>query len=159
VKILIYGVNYAPELTGIGKYTGEMAKWLVEQGHDVRVVTAPPYYPEWQIEKGYSGMRYSKENMHGVDIWHCPLYVPKKPSGLKRMIHLVSFACTSLPVMVRQMFWKPDIMWVVEPPLFCAPTAWAVARLSGGKSWLHVQDFEVDAAFDLGILPFAWMKR
>jgi len=159
VKILIYGVNYAPELTGIGKYTGKMAKWLAEQGHDVRVVTAPPYYPEWQVEKSYSGTRYSKENMHGVDIWRCPLYVPQKPSGLKRMIHLASFACTSLPVMVRQMFWKPDVVWIVEPPLFCAPTAWAVARLSGGKCWLHVQDFEVDAAFDLGILPFAWMKR
>lgn len=36
--------------------------------------------------------------------------------------------------------------------MFCAPAAWAVARLSGAKVWLHVQDFEVDAAFDLGLL-------
>ncbi len=34
-----------------------------------------------------------------------------------------------------------------------------MARLSGGKCWLHVQDFEVDAAFDLGLIPFDWMKR
>jgi len=27
MKILIDGVNYAPELTGIGKYTGEMAEY------------------------------------------------------------------------------------------------------------------------------------
>jgi len=61
--------------------------------------------------------------------------------------------------MLRQIFWKPDAVLVIEPPLFCAPMAWLTARLSGAKCWLHVQDFEVDAAFDLGILPFAWMKR
>ncbi|MEO6322424.1 MAG: hypothetical protein ABIO73_17995 [Polaromonas sp.] len=26
MKILLYGINFAPERTGIGKYTGEMAK-------------------------------------------------------------------------------------------------------------------------------------
>ena len=40
MKILIYGINYSPELTGIGKYTGEMASWLGAVGHDIRVVTA-----------------------------------------------------------------------------------------------------------------------
>jgi colanic acid biosynthesis glycosyl transferase WcaI len=29
---LIYGINYYPELTGIGKYTGEMGAWLSERG-------------------------------------------------------------------------------------------------------------------------------
>ena len=28
-RILIYGINYYPELTGIGRYTAEMAEWLV----------------------------------------------------------------------------------------------------------------------------------
>jgi len=35
MKILIYGVNYAPELTGIGKYTREMSEWLAEQLLDI----------------------------------------------------------------------------------------------------------------------------
>lgn len=52
MKILINGLNFAPELTGIGKYTGEMAAWLSAAGHEVRVVTAPPYYPEWQVGAG-----------------------------------------------------------------------------------------------------------
>ena len=158
MKILIYGVNYAPELTGIGKYSGEMAEWLVEQGHDVRVVTAPPYYPEWQVTKGYTNT-YRKEKVEGVDVYRCPLYVPKQPSGLKRIIHLASFAISSLPIMLKQAFWKPDMVMVIEPPLFCAPTAWVVARLSGAKCCLHIQDFEVDAAFELGIIPFASLQR
>lgn len=42
LRILIHGINFSPELTGIGKYSGEMAEWLAAQGHEVRVVTAPP---------------------------------------------------------------------------------------------------------------------
>jgi len=136
-----------------------MAEWLVAQGHDVRVVTAPPYYPEWKVSNEYASGYYRKEQVNGVEVYRCPLYVPEKPSGLKRIIHLASFAASSFSVMLKQIFWKPDVVMVIEPPLFCAPTAWIVSRLSGGKCWLHVQDFEVDAAFDLGILPFAWMKR
>ena len=159
MRILIYGINYAPELTGIGKYTGEMAEWLAARGHEVRVVTAPPYYPEWKVADGYSAIRYARENINGVDVWHCPLYVPAQLSGLKRLIHLASFALSSIPVMLRQIFWKPDVVLVIEPPLFCAPAAWLTARLSKAKCWLHIQDFEVDAAFDLGIIPFPWMKK
>ncbi|SPW58022.1 putative glycosyl transferase [Escherichia coli] len=51
MKILVYGINYSPELTGIGKYTGEMVEWLAAQGHEVRVITAPPYYPQWQVAR------------------------------------------------------------------------------------------------------------
>ncbi len=159
MKILIYGVNYAPELTGIGKYTGEMAEWLVAQGHEVRVVTAPPYYPEWKVSNEYASVFYRREQVNGVRVYRCPLYVPAKPSGMKRIIHLASFALSSLPIMLKQVFWKPDVVMVIEPPLFCAPTAWMVARLSSGKCWLHIQDFEVDAAFELGIIPFTALQK
>lgn len=54
MKILVYGINYSPELTGIGKYTGEMVEWLAAQGHEVRVISAPPYYPQWQVGENYS---------------------------------------------------------------------------------------------------------
>lgn len=158
MKILIYTINYVPELTGVGKYTGEMAEWLVLAGHEVRIVTAPPYYPKWQIAAGYTGWRYRKETMAGVSIWRCPLWVPSRPSGLKRLLHLASFAFSSLPVMLRQLFWLPDVILTIEPPLFCAPAAWICARLSGARVWLHIQDFEVDAAFELGILRSPWLR-
>jgi colanic acid biosynthesis glycosyl transferase WcaI len=80
------------------------------------------------------------------------LWVPEKPTGFKRILHLLSFALSSFPAMLWQTFWKPDVIFVVEPALFCAPAALLTARLSGARAWLHVQDFEVDAAFDLDLL-------
>ena len=154
MRILIYGLNYSPELTGIGKYTGEMAAWLAARGHEVRVVTAPPYYPAWSVREDYRGSLYRVEKVAGAPVvYRTPLYVPAKPTGLKRVAHLFSFMLGSLPVMLLQAFWQPEIVFTVEPTFFCAPVALLVAQASGAASWLHVQDFEVDAAFDLGLLP------
>jgi colanic acid biosynthesis glycosyl transferase WcaI len=158
VRLLIYSPNYSPELTGIGKYTGEMASWLASRGHSIRVVTAPPYYPKWHISAGYSSLHYSLENLDGVSVWRCPLYVPVKPTGLKRILHLASFALSSMPVMLWQVLWRPEVVWVIEPTLMCTPFALISSRLANGQSWLHVQDFEVDAAFDLGIVKAGWLK-
>ena len=69
MKILIYSANFAPESVGIGKYSGEMADWLVTQGHQVRVVTAPPYYPAWKLDKTYAWPPYRREQWHGVEVW------------------------------------------------------------------------------------------
>ena len=160
MKILIHGINFSPELTGIGKYSGEMAEWLINAGHEVRVVTAPPYYPQWRIAVGHANRwRVCKEQAKGLTVYRCPLWVPSNPSGLKRVLHLASFAMASLPVMLRQVAWRPDVVLAVEPPFFCAPQAWLTARLSGAQAWLHIQDFEIDAAFDLGLLRADWAKR
>ncbi|RED65052.1 glycosyltransferase WbuB [Cohnella lupini] len=153
IKLLLYSINFAPELTGIGKYNGEMVKWLAEHGYDVRVVTAPPYYPHWKIQKGYSAYRYGMEHWNGAKVWRCPLWVPKADSGTKRLLHLFSFALSSIPVLIRHMIWRPDVCLVVEPPIALSPMVVLLSKLLRIKTWLHVQDFEVDAAFDLGILP------
>jgi colanic acid biosynthesis glycosyl transferase WcaI len=156
-RILIYGINFPPEQIGVGKYTGEMAAWLARRGDELRVVTAPPYYPEWRVRDGYTGSGYRIEQWQGMKVWRCPVWVPDRLTGAKRILHLLSFALSSAPVMLRQVFWRPDIVWVVAPSLMCAPAAWLAARLSGAKAWLHVQDLEVDVAFELGILRRPWV--
>jgi len=153
LKILIVGLNFHPELTGIGKYTGELAAYLVGNGHQVRVITTPPYYPYWQVQPGYSGWQYRKENWQGVWVLRCPLWVPSQPSGIKRLLLLFSFALTSFPVLLGQCPWRPNLILSIAPSFFNTPFALFTARLSGAKAWLHIQDFELDAAANLGFLP------
>ena len=137
MKILVYGINYSPELTGIGKYTGEMVEWLAAQGHEVRVITAPPYYPQWQVGENYSAWRYKREE-GAATVWRCPLYVPKQPSTLKRLLHLGSFAVSSFFPLMAQRRWKPDRIIGVVPTLFCTPGKRLLAKLSGARTVLHI---------------------
>ena len=157
MKVLVYGLNYAPEPVGIGKYSGELAAWLAARGHAVRVITAPPYFPPWKA----NGNRYRREQGDGVAVWRCPLWVPRRPSGLKRLLHLASFAISSLPVLLGQRRWRPDVVITVAPAFFCAPGALLFQALCGRGtvSWLHIQDFELDAAFELGLLKGRLLRR
>lgn len=153
MKIIIVGLNFYPELTGIGKYTGELAAYLAESGHQVHVVTALPYYPQWKIREDYRSQSYQKESWRGVEIQRCPLWVPRRPSGFARLLHLASFAISSLPALMAQLPWKPVIVLCVAPSMMNAPFVLAFAQLSGARTWLHIQDFELDAATSLKLLP------
>lgn len=158
MRILIHGINFAPELVGNGKYNGELAHWLARRGHEVRVVTAPPFNPAGKIGVGYSSWRYRREifsttsKAGSLIAFRCPLWVSRNPAALSRIMHLTSFALSSLPVMLGQVFWRPSLILVIEPTAFCVPATRMTAWLCRARSWLHIQDFEFDAGFATGML-------
>jgi colanic acid biosynthesis glycosyl transferase WcaI len=147
-------LNYSPELTGIGKYSGEMSKWLANNDVSVQVVSAKPYYPKWELHADYSDLGYQASIEECVSVLRCPLYVPAEPSALKRIIHLASFALSSMFVLFQKLFSKktrPDVIFVVQPTLFITPVALLFAKICGAKTILHIQDYEVDAMLGLGM--------
>ena len=159
-KILIIGLNFFPELTSTGKYTGELAAYLSQQGFLVHVITAPPYYPQWRVAPGYHAWRFTRENWKGLKIYRCPLWVPRRPTGLTRLLHLASFALSSLLALAVQLPWKPDLVLCIAPTLMNAPGVLLFTYLCQSKSWLHIQDFELDAALKLGMFPGGhWLAR
>lgn len=153
MRILVVGINYAPDLVGVAKYNAELCEGLTSFGHEVRVVTAPPYYPEWSIPRPYRAPYYRSETINGVPLTRSPIYVPGTPTGAKRLLHHASFALSSLgPVLLTMLRWRPEVVFSVAPSLMSAAFVAWIGRRLGAFSWLHMQDFEVDAAFDLGLL-------
>lgn len=159
MKILIQALNYPPEFISTGKYTGEVAEWLAARGHEVTVITTPPYYPKWQVWQEYSAFAYAREIIQNVKVIRCPLWVPTQPSGLKRILHLLSFVVSAAPVVFWQIVkQRPDIVIVIQPYLFAAPWVRLVSILSKNKTWLHIQDYEIDAAFELGFFKLKFVR-
>jgi colanic acid biosynthesis glycosyl transferase WcaI len=158
VKFLLYSINYSPELTGIGKYNGNLAVNFASNGVNSHVMTALPYYPEWEIHKGFKNY-WSKQQDKGVTVYRCPLYVPKRITTFKRLIHLFSFAVSSGLRLMTLLKLKPDVLFIVQPTLFCAPVALLYCKLTGAKSVMHIQDFEIDAMFGLGMMKQGLLSR
>ena len=153
MRIVIYGINYTPELTGIGKYTGEMGSWLVSQGHEVSVVTAIPYYPEWRVHKKYKGKLWHIEYIEGVKVYRCPLYVPKKATPVKRILHEISFLLSAFPIWFCTLFQKKyDNVICVSPPFFLGLLPVLYSKIRNAKLISHVQDLQVDTAKELGMI-------
>ena len=153
MRILIFGINYSPELTGIGKYTGEMGSWLAQQGHDVHVVTAVPYYPEWEVHEKYKGKYWVTENIDGATVHRIPLYVPKNVTSAKRIIHEFTFVLGIVPVWFKLLFKKKfDIVFCTAPPFHLGILPLMYSKLKGVPMITHVQDLQVDAAKELGMI-------
>ncbi|PSO25979.1 WcaI family glycosyltransferase [Bradyrhizobium sp. MOS002] len=160
MRILVVGINYAPDLIGVAKYTTELCEALASFGHEVRVITAPPYYPAWKIPSSFRGLHYGHELINGVSVTRSPIYVPQNPTGPKRLLHHLSFAMTSAwPVAVSALRKSPDIVLSVAPSLMSAAFPAWIGRRTGALTWLHLQDFEVDAAFDLGLLSNRLLRK
>jgi colanic acid biosynthesis glycosyl transferase WcaI len=160
MKILVQGINFAPDLIGIAKYTTEMCAALAARGHEIHVITAPPYYPNWAVPAPYRATRYRNEMIESVAVTRCPLYVPRTPTGTRRLVHHASFAASSALVTLyyaRRL--RPDIILAVAPSLMGAPAAYLAARVCNAVSWLHIQDFEIEAAFDLGLMSGPVIRR
>ncbi|WP_207345845.1 glycosyltransferase [Arthrobacter sp. E3] len=137
LRITILGLNYAPEPTGIAPYTTRLAELLVAEGHDVRVLTGYPHYPEWKLAEGYNGWSHA-EVLNGVTLKRLRHFVPTTLSNAHRMHLELSFG-------LRLLFanWhRPDAVLIVSPALFA--TTFAVLRARYGwtrpSTGIWVQD-------------------
>lgn len=154
--ILIIGLNYAPEPVGIGPYSQGFAEAVAARGANVSVVAGKPYYPQWRVHPAFAGGGWRRSVESGVRIVRCPHYVPAEPGGLKRVLHLASFALSALVPALREALRprgeRPEIVFTVAPALLGVMTAWLAAKLAGARLWIHVQDFEVEAALATGLM-------
>jgi colanic acid biosynthesis glycosyl transferase WcaI len=150
-KIVIIGINYYPEDSAIGLYSTEKAEYLVKLGFDVTVITGFPYYPQWEIRQDYKSKSYLvKEIINGVKVYRNKQYVPKNPTFVKRIIHLISFTFGNFINLFR--IDKPDIVISIIPFTTSSLLGWFLKKRYKCTHWVHIQDFEFDAAIDSGLL-------
>jgi colanic acid biosynthesis glycosyl transferase WcaI len=152
MKILILGLNYAPEKVGIAVYTTGLANALAAAGHEVTIIAGQPYYPAWKLMDGHR-LTWDSRTENGVTVIRCPHYIPANPTGIGRILHHISFALSTLfPALGHSLRGRPDLVFAVAPSIIGAPVARLAALVGGARSWLHVQDFEMDAAFATGLM-------
>ena len=153
MRLLIHGMNYAPELLGIGRYTGELGAYLASRGHQVTVLTAAPYYPQWRVREDYRPQRWRREWRDGVEVLRAPQYVPGRVSGLGRLLQECSFGASCLYWWSTCLLQRPwDAMVAVCPPMTSGLVPGLLARRLAVPLLIHVQDLQLDAARELGFL-------
>lgn len=151
MRIVVWGINYAPEVTGIAPYNAGLCRYLLAQGHDVQMVSSFSYYPQWrkaEVDRG-RWFRLDRDE-EGVPVHRCWHYVPSRPSTMKRIVHEFSFGLTSLGRVLLMP--RADVYVVVSPPLILGPLAWVATRIKRSRYLFHVQDLQPDAALGLGMV-------
>ena len=148
--ITLIGLNFYPESTAIGLYSTQLAQYL--EAHDIQldVITAFPYYPQWKIASAYQDKSsYLEEKLGTINVYRYKQYVPENPTFFKRILHILSFTWGS--------FWnlwkikKCDVVISIVPFTSATLLGYIQKRRFKAKSWIHIQDFEFDAAFQSGL--------
>ena len=152
MRILLLGLNYAPEVVGIAPFTTELAEHFQANGHEVSVLTSFPYYPQWRIHSAYSrGWPFRVERIDGVRVLRSPLILPgDEHTTFRRIVFDSSLAVTSL--LASAGIGRIDVLICVSPPLQLGVTAWLIARSRGARLVLHLQDLVPDAALSVGMM-------
>ncbi len=157
-NITIIGINFYPEDTAIGLYTTQMAEYLAEQGFNVSVVTGFPYYPQWKIWNNYkSKPKYMIEKHEGIKVYRYKQYVHRNPTFKNRVMHILSFTFGSFRNLMK--IKSSDLVIAVVPFTSDVLLAHILAKRTKAKTWIHVQDFEFDAAFNAGIIENKGIKK
>ncbi len=151
MKLLVLGLNYAPEPVGIGPYTTGLAEALAGRGHELAVIAGKPYYPQWRPYEGQPKRRTTAME-NGVRITRVPHYIPANPSGPRRIVYHASFAASAYGPAMAAARDRPDLVFTIAPSMMSVPVAARAARVAGAPLWVHIQDFEVEAAFATGLL-------
>jgi glycosyltransferase involved in cell wall biosynthesis len=146
--VLITGINYAPEETGIAPYTTKLAEHLARQGYRVTTVTGLPHYPAWRVSDEYTGAASLHERRNGVDVerrWH---YVPGRQSALRRGLYEGTFLLSGLSSLALP---QPDAVIGIVPSLSGGLLARTLAARFGVPYGLVFQDLMGLAAEQSGM--------
>lgn len=158
MRILIYSYNYHPEPIGIAPLMTELAEGLVAGGHEVRVVTGMPNYPERKIYDEYKGKLFLTEKINGVTIQRSYIYVKPKPGVFARLMLDGSFIFSSL----WQLFngWQPDVVFATVPPLLTPFPVYFYKLFCNCPIVFNIQDIVSEAAIRVGLVKEeSWIIR
>ncbi|MBR8831640.1 MAG: hypothetical protein N5P05_001079 [Chroococcopsis gigantea SAG 12.99] len=150
MKILLYSYNYHPEPIGIAPLMTELAEGLVKRGHQVRVVTAVPWYPANCIPPEYEGKLYQKEARNGVNIQRCFVWIKGQRNLKNRILFELSFVFLSFFQALRG--WRPELIFLTVPGLPVAVPAALIGTIYRAPIILNLQDILPDAAVQVGLL-------
>ena len=157
MRVIVWGINYAPEITGIAPHNVALCEFLKSRGHDVEMLTTFAYYPAWRKRQEDRSRLYRTDVVNGVPVHRCWHYVPARVSALKRMLHEGTFILTST---LRGLFLRrPDVFVIVSPPLPLGLAASVLTTIKRAPFIFHVQDLQPDAAVGLGMVRQGWFTR
>lgn len=148
MKVLLYSHFYHPEVGAASTRMQYFVKSLKAAGHQVKIVTPIPNYPN---NKSYAGFEDIKSPESRGDVTYLPTYISEKHSLYKRLWSYISYFFISLKYVLFSSY-KPDLIISSSPPLFTPLAAMIAAKLKGAKFILDVRDIWPDIGIELGLL-------
>jgi colanic acid biosynthesis glycosyl transferase WcaI len=126
MRILFLSDNFPPETNAAATRVYERARYWVEWGHEVTVITSCPNFPEGKVYPGYKNSWYHREEVDGIDVIRVKTFIAANKGVYLRIADFMSFMSSGFLAGVFQK--RPDIVVATSPQFFAAVGGYALAK-------------------------------
>ena len=155
-SVLFISFTFQPEP---GNVKGlPVARWLLQHGYHVEVLTGFPQYPIGRVYPGYRMRWRHWEHMEGVPVLRVPIFPSHDLSGIKRILTLLSFAFFAVAAGLPKLG-RADIVFVYDSTPTTDSVAWLYGKLRRAKIVKHVGDLWPDSVLTSGMVRPQWIAR
>ncbi len=151
MRILLLTQYYLPENAPGAHRLSSLAQSLLNQGHEVEVLTSFPNYPNQELFDGYKLKWHTVEDIKGVKVNRCYTFIKKSRSLFSRALGFVSFQ-TSSAIIGATKIEKPDLIICLSPPIFLGVTGVLLKWWYKSTMILNVADLWPESGIKLGVI-------
>ncbi len=151
MRILIVCPHFEPDVAPTGVVISEIAHRLIDEGHELEVVTSLPWYTSHAIEPGWGGRPVRRQRMPWGRITRVHPFPTDKRNIPARAAAFAGFTALATLFSVFQRR-RPDVVLAMSPPLTLGLTGWIAARVRRVPLVFNIQDVFPDVAIDVGAI-------
>ena len=151
VKIQVICPHFEPDSAPTGEFMSAIVNNLGEMGHELHVVTAPPWYRHHAVEEGWEKKLTQTEKRPWGEITRVYPFPTDKTNIAARAAAFMGFSAIGLGSAVTDRF-SPDIVFAMSPPLSLGVSGWLAAKRRGVPFVFNIQDVFPDVAIETGTI-------
>lgn len=152
MKILYLSQYFPPEMGAPAARAAELARYWVQDGHEVTVLTGFPNHPTGVLLAEYrSKMRrlVMREKVDGVNIVRTWLFPFPNRKAYERVLNYSSFCASASTTGIFMS--RPDILIATSPQLLVGLSGWWLARTKGVPFVFEVRDLWPESLSAVGM--------
>lgn len=150
MRILYLTQYFPPEIGATQTRAYEMARGLVQQGHQVTLLTEFPNHPTGIIPPEYRGKRYERLDIEGIDVIRLWVKASPHKSFRTRIVFYISYMLMAIWAGLWLVRGKYDVVYATSPPLFTGGAGLALSYLKRTPLIFEVRDLWPESAVALG---------
>ena len=151
MKIQVICPHFEPDSAPTGEFMTAIVNNLGEMGHELHVVTAPPWYRHHAVEEGWAGKLTQTEQRAWGEITRVHPFPTDKTNIAARAAAFSGFTAIGLGSAVTDRF-SPDVVFAMSPPLSLGVAGWLAAKRRGCPFVFNIQDVFPDVAIETGTI-------
>jgi len=150
VRILYLTEYFQTPAEGGLMRTWEIAKYLVDHGHEVSVVVAAPHHITGEIPAAVRGRLWHRSTIEGIDV--TKVWAPStfRASYWHRLRYYLSAPTLALAASIGR---RADVVIASSPPFFLGPGAYLLSRAKRVPFVLEMRDAWLEFAIASGMVP------